>query len=413
MTANATIKQRAPHYYKDFRCTASECRDNCCVGGWQIDIDDETLDYYKALPGSFGESLRENIDFANGCFKLKNGRCPFLDNNNLCAICCELGFEHIGVVCDQFPRYTEYYGNVKERGIGLACKEAARIIISDRQPLTYDENPTAEEPFLDDEYDAELAEGLFKLRKLFTELAENLGYTFAEKMSAILFAAESVQKEINENNFEAIKNICNNFPAKFLKQNNSIKQNNSSYFDAEDGMRRVWYAYLELETLGDEWNSLSEQTINRLHPEEQPADGCLASNNNLNSDNAYSGMYSDLTNKFSEYMSNNYSDDLREYENLLKYYIFRYMMKAAYDHDLLGKIQLAAANMLILRDIETACFAGSIYQYSHEDRMNIIHIFSREVEYSEENISSLYEEFIFDEIFSAQNLSQIFRKIFR
>ena len=88
-------------------------------------------------------------------------------------------------------------------------------------------------------------------------------------------------------------------------------------------------------------------------------------------------------------------------------------MKASYDHDLFGKIQLATANMLILRDMEMAYFIGSNFKYTLSDRMNIIHIFSREVEYSEDNINSLYEEFIFDEIFSAENLAQIFRAVFK
>lgn len=41
----------------------------------------------------------------------------------------------MGVVCTQFPRYTEYFGNIKEMGIGLACEEAERIILTDKKPF--------------------------------------------------------------------------------------------------------------------------------------------------------------------------------------------------------------------------------------------------------------------------------------
>lgn len=404
-----TMTQRTPHYYKSFKCISSECRDNCCEGGWQIDIDDETLDYYRTLPGTLGKSLRENIDFSTGCFKLKDGRCPFLDKNNLCIICQEIGFEHIGVVCDQFPRYTEYYGSVKERGIGLACEEAARIIISDRKPFTYDESPIAEEPFSDDEYDSRLAEELFKLRNLFMDLIESPCYTFAEKITAMLFAANNIQKAINENNYEDIEKTCHEFQAQFINKHNYIYESTpeNREFDTESSMTRIWYAYLGMETLGDEWDEISKQVMDKLHPEERLTD------ENSHENNTCSVFYTDLINKFSEYTSNNYKDDLSEYQNLLKYYIFRYMMKASYDHDLFGKIQLASANMLILRDMETAHFINSNFKYTLSDRMNIIHIFSREVEYSEDNINSLYEEFIFDEIFSAENLAQIFRAVFK
>ena len=44
---NNKIKLRTPGYYKNFHCISSECKDNCCVGGWQIDIDEETAEYYS------------------------------------------------------------------------------------------------------------------------------------------------------------------------------------------------------------------------------------------------------------------------------------------------------------------------------------------------------------------------------
>ena len=153
---NNKIKLRTPGYYKNFHCISSECKDNCCVGGWQIDIDEETAEYYSTVNGDFGKKLRDNIDYDNLCFKLKDGKCPFLDNNNLCGIYKELGEEHIGIVCDQFPRFTEYFGNVKERGIGLACEEAAKIILTDRSNFSYSETDTDEDVFDDSEFDSRI-----------------------------------------------------------------------------------------------------------------------------------------------------------------------------------------------------------------------------------------------------------------
>ena len=37
-----------PDYYNKFTCIADKCPDNCCRG-WEIDIDEDTLDYYKDL----------------------------------------------------------------------------------------------------------------------------------------------------------------------------------------------------------------------------------------------------------------------------------------------------------------------------------------------------------------------------
>ena len=154
--------QRVPHYYKAFHCIASDCRDNCCVGGWEIDIDEETAQYYLSMEGEFGDRLRNSITRTDEyCFRLKDGKCPFLDSRGLCEIYQVLGEDKMGVVCTQFPRYTEYYGAVKETGIGLACEEAARIICQDKEAFTFNEETISEEEVSDAEFDAPLASSFF------------------------------------------------------------------------------------------------------------------------------------------------------------------------------------------------------------------------------------------------------------
>ena len=70
---------RIPHYFDSFVCTAGECRDNCCYGGWQIDLDEDTVEFYKSVKGDFGDRLRASIDYTDTyCFKLENGDVRFL-----------------------------------------------------------------------------------------------------------------------------------------------------------------------------------------------------------------------------------------------------------------------------------------------------------------------------------------------
>lgn len=45
------MKQRVPFYYNEFGCITSKCKDNCCIGGWEIDIDDETYERYNNMTG--------------------------------------------------------------------------------------------------------------------------------------------------------------------------------------------------------------------------------------------------------------------------------------------------------------------------------------------------------------------------
>lgn len=398
---NNKIKLRTPGYYKNFHCISSECKDNCCVGGWQIDIDEETAKYYSTVNGDFGKKLRDNIDYDNLCFRLKDGKCPFLDNNNLCGIYKELGEEHIGIVCDQFPRFTEYFGNVKERGIGLACEEAAKIILTDRSNFSYSETDTDEDVFDDSEFDSSLADMLMLLRDEFMYIIEKTDYTFNQKMIIIINIAADFQNHINKNDYNSMKKLYkkikqHDFNSCFISDFRQIPFN-----ELEQNMASVWYAYLELETLGDEWPDFIDKIMDFLHPE----------NSNASENNEHESrkiQYNQAFEEYTKYLNSYYAENTAELENILKYYIFRYLLKASYDHDLFGKIQLAAANIAILRDMEIYRFIQNSNKFSSDDRMDIIHIFSREVEYSEDNLETLAEEFIFDDIFKSENIIKLF-----
>ena len=54
------MKQYRPSYYKDFRCIAGACSDNCCIG-WEIDIDPQTDAFYQSVGGDFGCRLNQDI----------------------------------------------------------------------------------------------------------------------------------------------------------------------------------------------------------------------------------------------------------------------------------------------------------------------------------------------------------------
>ncbi len=126
-----------PNYYKDFTCIADKCKHNCCVF-WEIDIDDDTLDFYSSVDGDFGERLKNNIAFDdNAHFILtKDERCPFLNNKNLCDIICRLGEEHLCDICTQHPRFHNELPQRIESGLGLCCEEASRIIIGQKDKMT-------------------------------------------------------------------------------------------------------------------------------------------------------------------------------------------------------------------------------------------------------------------------------------
>ena len=54
------MKEFVPNYYHKFKCIADQCQHSCCIG-WEIDIDNKTLEYYKSVQGDMGKRLSDNI----------------------------------------------------------------------------------------------------------------------------------------------------------------------------------------------------------------------------------------------------------------------------------------------------------------------------------------------------------------
>lgn len=142
-----------PDYYKDFICTASKCRHNCCVG-WEIDIDAKTAAKYAgmAAEGREGDPLKErfrsaaqkNEDGTLHFILTEDGRCPFLLDSGLCELICSYGEDILCSICADHPRFRNFKKDHVEMGIGLACEEAARIIISRHGPASYEILETGE-----------------------------------------------------------------------------------------------------------------------------------------------------------------------------------------------------------------------------------------------------------------------------
>ncbi len=94
---------------------------------------------YERIEGDFGERILfeiENVMDGTKHFRLgKNERCPFLNECNLCDIILNLGEDCLCDICTEHPRFTNEYYDVIEKGLGLCCEEAARIILFADEPF--------------------------------------------------------------------------------------------------------------------------------------------------------------------------------------------------------------------------------------------------------------------------------------
>ena len=118
-----------PDFYDEFRCLADACRHSCCVG-WEIDVDADSLAYYKNIDGELGRELRESIALTpTPHFRLAEGeRCPFLRGDGLCRLIIALGEDSLCDICALHPRFFNDYPGREEAGLGLCCEEAARLL---------------------------------------------------------------------------------------------------------------------------------------------------------------------------------------------------------------------------------------------------------------------------------------------
>ncbi len=124
--------------FTNFKCIGSKCSHSCCEL-WHIAIDNKTLKKYKKAKGVFSKRLKEGVDFNTSTLRLKNGRCTFLNKDNLCDIIINMGDKYLSEVCSIHPRFTTKLKNYSETGVGLSCEEGARLLLSFEgkiQPIT-------------------------------------------------------------------------------------------------------------------------------------------------------------------------------------------------------------------------------------------------------------------------------------
>lgn len=115
--------------YSEFKCKADKCKHSCCKG-WEIDIDEDTLLYYKSLDTELGNEIRQNIhEGEDTFFKLTDDKkCPFLKDDGLCKIIEELGEDALCDICRLHPRFFVEINDYSLAGVGLSCEKASELL---------------------------------------------------------------------------------------------------------------------------------------------------------------------------------------------------------------------------------------------------------------------------------------------
>lgn len=306
-----------PEDYPRFRCRAGRCAHTCCAG-WEIDIDPETRETYRGIPGALGARLSAAIDDSAdpARFRLGEGeRCPFLNDDNLCDLILSGGESLLCQICRDHPRFRTFLPGRTEVGLGLCCEAAAEQLLGRKEPFRL-----VSEGAEDQEGEAA---ALLALREELFALARDRSLPLPERMDRILARCGAALPE---------RSLCD------------------------------WAEYyLGLERLDERWTHVLTQLRDRA----------------VKVDIIF----------FRQFMTERET----EYEQLLAYFLYRHFLKAYDDGDVTGKAAFAVLSVRLLEAL------GALHwkergSFSREDQIEYVRMYSAEIEYSEENLDTLFDE---------------------
>ncbi len=334
---------RTPSYYKDFRCIADKCRDSCCIG-WEIDIDKGTADRYASVSGTFGERLKKNICFGEiSSFILdEHERCPFLNTQGLCDIYTNLGEDALSQICTDHPRYYEWFGSVKEGGVGMCCEAAAMLILTADDPCTITETEIPEAPDEED-FDHELYTLLLDARSRIFHMLMEENRPLSERLAWMLDFALALQENIDA-------------------EDDCIPEHFACPPPQQNDMRSVLQFFRSLQPMSEGWIPALSHAEQRMPEIAEHREAFLR----------------------------NFPHAENSLRNIAVYFIWRHFLKGTFDGDILSRITLAVSAVLVISVlwIDRWLDGGEL---STEDCAEVAKNFSKEIEYNEENLSAMQD----------------------
>lgn len=382
-----------PSYMKQFHCIADKCSDTCCAG-WEIVLDEDALERYEQTEGSFGKRLRQEIkrDGEEAYFALtREKRCPFLDEHNLCEIYQKLGEDALCDICTEHPRFYNWVGDYTEKGLGLCCEEAERLMFAEKAPVYLEIHRDGDEEEISDDLNV-----LLQIRAEAMSILQNRELEFEERIQEFLAYMESVQLALEG---QEDKLSEGDFSEEELPESESIESDtpDDELFEAAFHESEIHEAEIcepeihEPEICGTE--IYEKMTANLTYENAQELLTFFQKLDYLDQrfveilKNAQENCENILTHGLELLRGD--KERLYEWEHVAVYFLYRYMTEAVYDSDVLTRSRLVAVCLKML-----ALLAGQIALtdgYTEKKRDELLRMFSREIEYCPENMEAVFE----------------------
>ena len=217
----------SPSYMNKFKCIGEKCSDSCCVG-WNIEIDKKSYQNYRKCTN---KSFRVNLDlkikrnrksnsdsnYAKIILNEDNGKCPFLNEENLCDIYINMGQQYMSTTCSAYPRSHNKVNNILEESLTLSCPEAAKLVLDNESIMTfeeimYDNKKTIIKKKIDTHKKIPqnyLEKYFWDLRIAAIDIIQNRNYSIDERIIVLGLLCDEINKFINNGSEDSILNIIN------------------------------------------------------------------------------------------------------------------------------------------------------------------------------------------------------------
>lgn len=375
---------RKPHYYDKFSCTAEQCPDTCCAG-WQIVIDENSLEKYSNVSGDFGIRLLNSINWREGIFEQYEKRCSFLNAENLCDIYKELGADALCDTCRLYPRHIEEFENLREFSLSLSCPVAAKMILQCQEPVRFleeeDEKEECEEDFED--FDFLLFDCLLEVREKLFSIVQNRTIPIEKRMYCVLKIAKNLQTALDEGEL---------FERDFMAEIELCLQEKAEDFSGN--LYEIVQAFrkdlLRLEVLREEWKTNLKATDNLFQKGET--------------------WYVEKRDRYKAEIKNTIGQEQWDIykEQLLMFFLYTYFCGAVYDDMIYSKGVLSVISVFWIEEITFWSWAADEGQIEEKNLLETAYRYAREIEHSDENLNLLEEIFDLDKHYKPETLRCIF-----
>ena len=350
-----------PDYYKKFKCIGGECEDNCCAAGWQITIDDESLEKYETMEGEIGVRLRNSIDWENGMFEQFEHKCALLNENGLCDVYCDAGEDKMCILCQRYPRHYEEFENVREISLSVSCPEAAKIVLGNRGKVGfYTETDDEEEEYED--FDYLMYTKLLDIREILLDVLHEKKGSVAHRISKLLDIVHGIQGLIDNDEIFGIDE---------QEQRALTEQINYRRYTGKMELRQEYMAEMmqnlhRLEVLRPTWTDFIREVQSIL----------------------YVYLDAEEYGKLCEEFDSFYGERMQEYEQLMSYFIYTYFCGAVYDYEVESKLRFGIAAVLIIHEMDMAMWYKN-KDLTFEEQVGLVHNYSMEIEHSDLNLDDM------------------------